>query len=195
MEKTWEQLQSAMLAKGYRVFTQGDYNVNIIGIRHLSKKDTFDDELYVAYPLHGSMVVRRYACTTEPGLESLLHPVNTAGTAILVPGQYRGMWKVGLHQGKYKALVQNTPVKVYRDNDRDTEYDMHPDTIQMGVFGINLHHASAVRDSQTVGMWSAGCQVIQKLSDFQEAMKIFTEASYLHGNSFTYTLLEEKDFQ
>ena len=47
---------------------------------------------------------------------------NVKGTAILVPGQYRGAYKIGFHKGKYKALVQAKPVKLYIDNDKDNKY-------------------------------------------------------------------------
>jgi len=50
------------------------------------------------------------------------------------------------------------PVKVYRDNDKDEILDMTPDTIQAGLFGINIHRASVDHRPNRVGRWSAGCQ-------------------------------------
>ena len=44
------------------------------------------------------------------------------GTAILVPDQYRGVYKIDTHGGKrrYTALCQRLgPVKIWRDNNRD----------------------------------------------------------------------------
>ena len=81
--------------------------------------------------------------------------MNDKGVAILKPGQYRGSHTIGLHQGKYEALKQGGKVKVYRDANRDMNYDEK--VIQEGVFGINIHKAGA--NSTYVENWSEGCQV------------------------------------
>ena len=65
--------------------------------------------------------------------------MNKDGVAILKPGQYRGSHKLGLHQGKYEALRQKSPVKVYRDNNKDGDYDLIEENVQEGIFGINIH--------------------------------------------------------
>ncbi len=62
-----------------------------------------------------------------------------------------------------------------------------------GVFGINIHKAGA--DSTYVENWSEGCQVFKKSADFEEFMKICRKAKDIHGNRFTYTLIESKDIQ
>jgi putative heme degradation protein len=114
---------------------------------------------------------------------------NPNGVARLVEGQYRGSHALGLHQGKYEALRQQKPVKVYRDKNKDLNFDEH--TIQEGIFGINIHKAGA--DSTYVENWSEGCQVFKKSSDFEEFMSICRKAAAVHGKSFTYTLLKSSD--
>jgi hypothetical protein len=114
---------------------------------------------------------------------------NAQGVARLVPGQYRGSHAIGLHQGKYEALKQAKPVKVYRDANKDMTYDTK--LITEGIYGINIHKAGA--DSTYVENWSEGCQVFKKSADFDEFMGLVKKAATLHGNSFTYTLLESKD--
>ena len=114
---------------------------------------------------------------------------NSAGVARLVPGQYRGSHTIRLHQGKYEAVCQAKPVKVYRDANRNLTYE--ESQIQEGVFGINIHKAGA--DSTYVENWSEGCQVFKKSADFNAFMAICNKAKAIHGNSFTYTLLESKD--
>ena len=94
-----------------------------------------------------------------------------------------------LHQGKYEALKQAKPVKVYRDANKDMTYDTK--LITEGIYGINIHKAGA--DSTYVENWSEGCQVFKKSADFDEFMALVKKAATLHGNSFTYTLLESKD--
>lgn len=181
--------------KGYKYFTEGSYNLNIIGIRRDTPKVTnkFDDVLVVLYntPTHRNSR-KVYTITTDPGLSHMKKPTNKKGTAILVPGQYRGAYKIGYHKGRYKALCQNKPVKVYRDNNKDDVYDFEPETIDEGVFGINIHKAGL--SSTIVNDWSAGCQVFADSKDFKHFMVLCdkqVEAGL--GNSFTYTLLEEKD--
>ena len=65
--------------------------------------------------------------------------------------------------------------------------------IEEGMFGINIHHAGA--DSTYVNDWSMGCQVFKKTKDFEEFMKICRKSRDIHGNSFTYTLIESSDIK
>ena len=55
---------------------------------------------------------------------------------------------------------------------------------------MNIHRASAHRPSQTVGKWSAGCQVIQDPGHF-DFLLYLCEKGQRHGDTFTYTLLRE----
>ena len=103
--------------KGYAYFTKGAYNLNIIGVRHSGNVVTnkFDDALVIIYNDNDGHCYRKvFECTTQPGISYMGKTMgNVKGTAILVPGQYRGAYKIGLHKGKYKALVQAKPVKVW----------------------------------------------------------------------------------
>jgi len=121
------------------------------------------------------------------------HPMNSNGTAILVPGQYRSSHKIRLHRGKYEALGQKKPVKVYRDGNKDDVYDADEDTITEGLYGINIHRSNPYTESYYVDKWSAGCQVFKKVDDFDDFMEICHKARDIWGNSFTYTLIESKD--
>ena len=116
---------------------------------------------------------------------------NVAGVARLVPGQYRGSHTIRLHQGKYEALGQAKPVKVYRDANKDMTYD--ESKIQEGIFGINIHKAGA--DSTYVENWSEGCQVFKKSANFESFMVLARKAAAIHGKSFTYTLIESSDIK
>ena len=110
--------QKIFARKGYAFFTKGEYNLNIIGVRHKGAKVTnhFDDCLVVIYNTGNEKNVKRvFTCTTLPGKKAMEHPMQVKGTAILKEGQYRGAWKIGYHKGKYKALCQAKPVPVYRD--------------------------------------------------------------------------------
>lgn len=182
-------------AKGYKFFDSGEFNLNIIGVRSSVKTPNgFDDTIHFIFKdKKGILVISSFPATTDPGLDYLKNPINPNGTAILVPGQYPGMWQIGFHQNKYEALVQAKPVKVYRDNDKDAEFDLDPKSIDSGLFGINMHHAYDKAIVAEVGKWSAGCQVIQYIEDFNYAMFLCRKGAANWGNNFTYTLLEEKD--
>ena len=179
---------------GYTVFEVGEYNLNIIGIRSKNHKaNSFDDRICVVFKDEQGWVTRTWECTTEPGKYWLEHPTNVNGTAILVPGQYRSVWKIDKHQGRYDALCQrNGTVKVYRDDNKDDVIDLDVDSITKGMYGINIHKAGSA--STQVNKWSAGCQVFSHSSDFEEFMSICYAAKEKRSNSFSYTLIDEPEF-
>ena len=176
---------------GHAVFEKGLYNLNIIGVRTPDDSaNKFNDHMYVVYKDEHGWVTRTWHCTTDPGVYWREHPMNVNGTAILVADQYRGSHKIGLHRGKYKALVQTGGrVRVYRDDTKDDILDMDPATEQDGYFGINLHKAGS--HSTEVDKWSAGCQVWANADDFAAFMAIVEKSAETYGPQFTYTLIDE----
>lgn len=186
--------QKIFARKGYAFFTKGEYNLNIIGVRHKGPKVTnrFDDYLVVIYNTSTENNVKRiFACTTLPGKKAMEHPIQVKGTAIVKPGQYRGAYQIGYHKGKYKALVQKKPITVYRDGNKDDKFDLNPLSIDKGVFGVNIHKAGD--NSTLVDGWSYGCTVLSKSIDFNALMRLVERSAKLYGNSFTYTLINEED--
>ena len=199
---TKEQIEKAVKSKGYVWFNglnEKGYDVNIVGVRNNSpstfKKVTnvFDD--FITLTFKDENGVLQYYCwsaTTDPGKKGVQNFQNSKGIARLVPGQYRGVYSLSLHGGKYKALCQRLGnVTVWRDKNRDLVYDqVVKDT---GMFGINIHKAG--QDSKWVDNWSHGCQVFKKVKDFNEFMSICKSASKIWGNKFTYTLIESNDIK
>jgi len=160
---TREQIEKAVKGKGYAWFEgTKDYDLNIVGVRNSATgnkvTNVFDDKITVSYKLNGEWQFHEWNATTDPGKKGVMEYHNAAGVARLVEGQYRGSHSIGLHQGKYKALKQAKPVKVYRDPNRDLTYD----------------------DFSTI-------------TDFDKFMALCEKASAIHGNSFTYTLIESSD--
>ena len=199
---TREQIMETVEGKGYKYFHDNSnkgYDVNIIGIRNSETKgrvtNAFDDLLTVAYKKDDEWQYHEFNCTTDPGTHWVENILNEKGVAILKPGQYRGSHKLRLHGGKYLALGQKKEVTVYRDNDRDDKYDLDESKTDTGLFGINIHRATsrAGGKSTRVDKWSAGCQVIADNDDWHEFLDICQAAREIHGNSFSYTLLESKD--
>ena len=196
MSYTREQIEAAVKAKNYAWFEGAkDFDVNIVGVRNSATGDKvtnlFDDTMTVSYKIGGEWKFHSWPCTTDPGKKGVMEYHNVKGVARLVEGQYRGSHGIGLHQGKYEALKQAKAVKVFRDADRNMTYS--EDKIDEGVFGINIHKAGA--DSTYVENWSEGCQVFKRVKDFEEFMTICRKARDIHGNSFTYTLLESADIK
>jgi hypothetical protein len=196
---TLDQIKSAMIAKGYKWFEEGDFNLNLIGVRNSDTGDTvtnaFDDTFFIAYRDAGKWKIHNYACTTDPGAHWQQAPMNAGGTASLVPNQYRSTWRIDLHQGVYKALKQFKAVDTYRDKNKDLKYTRHIEDITNGIYGINIHRASATGVSNRVDKWSAGCQVVADSADFANLMYLAHVAEKKYGNSFTYTLLESKNIK
>ena len=188
-------VKQVLESKGYAFFTNGVYNLNIIGIRNPNLvANSFDDTMVVIYKIGGEWITKVYAITTDAGTYWLKNPMSNKGTAILVPNQYRGVYSIDLHNNKYLALCQrNGKVEVYRDNDKDLILDMDSTKIEKGMFGINIHRSNPFSESLKVDKFSAGCQVFKRVKDFNEFMEICQKSKALWGNSFTYTLIKESD--
>ena len=196
---TREQIETTMKSKGFKYFTGGDYDVNIIGVRNSETRNrvtnAFDDCVTISYKVEGEWQFHCFKATTDPGTHWVENVMNDKGVAILKPGQYRGSHKLRLHAGKYLALGQKKDVTVYRDNDRDGNYDLDESKTDTGLFGINIHRATGRSGSKStrVDKWSAGCQVIADNDDWHEFLDVCQSAREIWGNSFTYTLLESND--
>ena len=202
MKYTREQIQQTVEDKGYKYFHDNlnkGYDVNIIGVRNSKTKgrvtNAFDDTLTISYKIDGEWQYHEFNCTTDPGSHWVENILNEKGVAILKPNQYRGSHKLDFHQGRYLALRQKSDVTVYRDNDRDNNYDLNESKTDTGVFGINIHRATGRSGGKSIRVdkWSAGCQVIADNDDWHTFLGICQSAREIHGNSFSYTLIESKD--
>lgn len=170
-----------------KVFAEKGYmwpKFHLIGIRSNSDKaDRFDDVIYVV----DNDKMYAYKCTTNPGVYWLQKFANPKGSAVLKQGQYPNAWAIGLHQGKYEALVQVRPITVFRDADKDNKAE-EQGVEDIGLFGINIHRADKSLATYIIGQWSAGCQVIADPDDFDELLSKCKQSGL---NQFTYTLVKE----
>lgn len=176
---------------GFVVFDgPADYDLNIIGVRNPEPtQNTYDDRLHVVFKDRGNWTEYIFTITTEAG-RFWLENGRSDGTACLVhPQQIRGCYRIGLHRGQYDALVQNRPVKVWRDANKDSVADWSGD-IDEGIFGINIHRSSAYRRGEQVGRYSAGCQVFADPAEFLVFMQLCKKQIEVNGwLDFTYTLI------
>lgn len=191
-----QEVKKLAAKKGYLIFEE-PFKLNIWGFRANSNvPNSFDDEIHVftniaktGRPVWSYMV---FKATTDPGTFWLRNPMNPQGTAILNPGQYINSHGLGLHRGKYKALVQIGKVSVTRDYDRDAILDFNNGKVVTGLYGINIHRAAKVGSTLKVDKYSAGCQVFKNGGDFDFFMKLCEVHRKAHGNKFTYTLVDER---
>lgn len=169
-------------AKGFQIYEDG--RLNIIAQRRTPfRLNEFADRLTVAFKVDQKWTSFEFPITTLPGEHYLRKLLNPRGTAILAPGQYVNAYALGLHKGK-PALVQVAPVTVYRDGNRDQNFDLvNPES---GMFGINIHRAG--KFSNFVNSWSAGCQVFRRESDFEFFLDLCRGSR--DPWRFTYTLIE-----
>lgn len=186
-------IQATLAQKGFKMFSR-PFELNITGIRSNSiTPNSFDDSINVFYKTNeGNWVYHQFKATTDPGTFWLENPLNAKGTAILKHGQYPGSHMIGLHRGKYLALVQRRPITVLRDYDRNATLDFMNGKEDTGMFGINIHRASVNGTTKVVDKYSAGCQVFSNANDFNLFMQLCMRHRQLYGNEFTYTLIDER---
>ena len=186
-------IQTVLQKKGYRIFLR-PFELNIVGVRADSvKPNSFDDTIHLFFNnSEGKLIEHRFSATTDPGTYWLKNPMNPQGTAILKEGQYLNCYGLGLHRGKYLALVQKRPVTVIRDYDRDAILDFMNGREERGLFGINVHRASENGTTKTVDQYSAGCQVFANPTEFILFLQLCEKHRNLYGNEFTYTLIDQR---
>ena len=184
---------TAIHFKTYEVYTR-PYELNIVGIRADSTiPNRFDDEIHVFFKNNANQWIHYiFPATTDPGTYWLKSPMHPQGTAILMQGQYKQAYQIGLHRGKYYALVQRKPITVMRDYDRNAILDFRNGKLDTGMFGVNIHRASINGTTKTVDNYSAGCQVFANINDFNLFMQLCEKHKQLYGSSFTYTLIDKR---
>jgi hypothetical protein len=186
-------IQATLSSKSYKIFSR-PFELNIVGVRKdSSNPNSFDDFINVFYKNSaGKWVFHHFQATTDPGTFWLKNPMNANGTAILKHGQYINSHGMGLHRGKYLALVQKRNLTVLRDYDRNAVLDLMNGREETGMFGINIHRASANGTTKTVDKYSAGCQVFANVTDFDVFLGLCERHKQLYGNHFSYTLIDER---
>ena len=204
-------LKEIFRKKGYPFYAiKGFYNLCIVGVRSTdSLSNKFDDFVGVAYQ-NGSMVPKLewFPATTDPGKHYLQNPLDKDGTLILIPGFHERAYKVGIHgrggNNPYPALEQVESMRYVRDNNKDMklDFDLYRDPEKLktnlitGIYKTNIHRASKFKIVALIETYSAGCQVIQKVGDFDKLMALADkQILHGHGDSFSYTLLEETDLK
>lgn len=192
-------------AHNFAVFTRGDYNVNLVALRSPQSpaatpesENRFNDRFFCVFKKGGQWISRSWSCTTDPGTHFQKYPMNPRGCgAIYAPQQVRRGYRLGLHRGKWPALVQSSKsrLRVYRDNDRSGVFDFDSATVEIG-YGFNIHKGPLNEAAETtVDRASAGCVVFQKSKHFDTFLKVCEKSRQLYGNAFTLTLLDAPELR
>ena len=172
--------------------SKGGINLNLIGLRSLpGAVERFDDWICALWQdATGAWQVLAVRGTTDPGLYWLRSPGRAAGTAVLIHDRfYPSIWRVGRHKGQYPALTQNpdrSPPPVWRDGDKDGAV-RYGGAEHLDAGGINLHHAGT--SSTVVDQWSAGCQVVAALADWDRLWSLIERSAATFGSTFSYALI------
>ena len=191
-------IKKVMEKKCYQLFENDSkpFNLNLIGIRaDDSMPNTFNDTFNILWKYAGNWSHFVIPCTTDAGTYHLRNPMSKLGCAIVKAGQYKGVWKLGKHRGKYDALVQKKSITVLRDNDKNDIIDTESVVEETGLFGINHHRAHSEWASKNVDKWSAGCIVSSNPDHYKIEIQLFKLAEKYWANSFSFTLLNEQDFE
>jgi len=177
---------------GFKVFSDGAYDLNIIGVRNLENNaNQYDDKLHVCYLSEdGHWKEDIFQVSTDPGRYWLEKEDYKACAVYKHPQQARGAYKVGLHRGNYEALVQWKPVEYWRDGNKDEKADYGGEVFK-DVIGLNIHRSS-IHDSDEINRYSAGCIVFSKMADWEAFMKLVHKQKRTMGyHTFTFTLIAE----
>ena len=176
--------------------------LNIVGVRNTlsAVSNKFNDALWVFYKDEtGKKIAKSYTATTVPGFwldKGTEHSFYKPGIAIMKPGQYIDAYIIGIHGGKYEAIVNHgtTAPSFYRDYNQDANLDLLANTLVNNKYvGLNIHSTKDGGGGDNVFNWSEGCQVLQNWNNFQELMQ-FADSGKARGMKyFSYTLFNDID--
>ncbi len=164
----------------------------LLGVR--SSEDTpnqFDDKFYF---FKGEEFILVTSGTTNPGVPILqggFKRYNKMGAAVVVADHwYYKVWRKGKHLNRTTALLQlGAKIKVHRDGDMDTKSEATENIVE-GYFGINFHPNTFKFDAKTtastIGLWSAGCQVVNDMEKYRSILNQIPS-----GVGISYCLLNE----
>ncbi|PWT94419.1 MAG: hypothetical protein C5B54_00085 [Acidobacteria bacterium] len=140
-------------------------------------------------------IVGQWEGTTEPGKYWTQRPMSKRGAARLAFGQYKS-WALGSHKKKtHPALVQVSPLPVYRDLLK--KYHRYGQK-HIGNFGIQ-HHGGYDLSKHDLGRSSAGCLVGRSMAGHKTFIRLVkTDARFIAaggGYRFMATLMPASDIQ
>lgn len=164
--------------------------MNVDGTLNSDAPNYFNDRRMVIQILDGvPAIIGNWEATTQPGYYYTDNTMNPKGAANIKLGQYKS-WSVGIHYGggsePHEALVQDAPITVYRDLNRDMQRT--GDKTDTGLFDINQHWGYDL-PQDNVSFASAGCLVGRLRDGHREFMALIKQDRryQLNKNYLYYT--------
>jgi hypothetical protein len=148
----------------------------LLGIQSDEDKfNNFDDKFYL---FKGKEFVLVSSGTTNAGKSAIegFEKYNKLGVAVIKTDEwYYDLWKSGLHKGKMQALRQISPIKHYRDNNKNTKIEEIGEVYNKIIY-CNFHTNSYNRWTKIkraiIGGWSACCQVCNDPIKYYQILKL-----------------------
>jgi hypothetical protein len=172
-----------MRSKFYRI-SKGSQKYNIVYVEGMDangtvnpdKPNQFNDlRIVIEIPNKIPEIRGNWEATTEPGTHYTINPMNNLGAARIAFGQYKA-WEVGTHYGggsePHEALVQASPISVYRDKNKD--FIRTGDKLYTGDFEINQHYGFDYPYND-ISYAGAGCLVGRTRQGHREFMALIKQ--------------------
>jgi len=174
--------------KSLQGFKQIPHDFWILGVRsNEDESNVFDDKFYI---FKGNVFIMVATGTTNPSIDYLTNKMNKRGAFIIKSEMWHyDLWKNGKHRGKMDELVQNTAVIGFRDANKN-KFSEEVGNVVSGWYGINFH-ASTYNycnkiATKFIGLWSAGCQVVNDRQKYNEIIKLVK-----NQKTISYCLIKE----
>lgn len=180
-------------AKQYPFSTNfGEYSIiyiegiNSDGTLNNDRPNHFNDlRVVLSFRDNEPAIEGMWEATTEPGSYYTYNPMNSGGAARIAFGWYKA-WRVGTHGNAepHEALIQSSPVKVYRDFNKD--FARTGDRLDTGLFGINQHWGYDY-PVNNISYASAGCLVGRTRSGHKKFMGLIkSDNRYLINKNYLF---------
>lgn len=188
-------VKNEMDKDGFTWFNQPG-KLNLVLVRNPEDRgkvstNKFNDKIIVQVTKpNGENELHNFNITTDPGHTYLINPINKKwGTAVIAKGQYSQSYIIGHHRDNpnHKAFLQNRPVKVHRDNNRDLVVNLDNRTIDWENPGLNGHRGFAKKKTEFVDEFSAGCWVFDDANNLNTTLNI-AEKFWRENNNGNYTI-------
>lgn len=177
--------------KSLPTYNRGKGNALIIGVQSkIQGDDSFNDKFYV-YNDADKFVIATTG-TTNCGQSALKNygKFGLKGAAVWKTNQfYEGLYRLGFHKGKMPALIQQKPIALFRDSDKDNIPEQ--EGIEFNdIIGANFHGVSYNIDSDKlinqIGEWSYACPVCNNMRHYRSIINFAKKYSFID-----YCLLNE----
>lgn len=189
---TINQLKKVLAKKGFPFYEDGlPYHLNIIGIKNNSKSGgLFTGTIMVSYAdFLGKLTCDYFTALLKPVDILQLSSRNNKDIILLQEGHYPDSFEKRIEKGGAKLV----PIKVLRYlRGKFNPHFIASKGTRAGIPNIRIEGHLGFFSPETIRVWSNGSQIIEK--GYEILLYLIEKAIQNHGNIFSYTLLNRKDF-